>query len=90
MACVVQENRDYKAPQVINAFKSGVQDLGSPGYDYDYGYGLIDGEKTLNALKNQVPQGSYDLLLYTLPFIGLGLVVSPELFKKRKEDLAAK
>lgn len=84
MACVVQENKQYKASQVINAFKSGVQDLGSPGYDYDYGYGLVDGEKTLNALKNQVPQGSYDLLFGVLPFIGFGLVISPELIKKRK------
>jgi len=85
MACVVQQNKDYKASQVINAFKAGSDDLGAAGYDYDYGNGIVDGEKTLNALHNQVPEGVYTILFGVLPFVGFGIIMSPELFKKKKE-----
>ena len=41
-ALIWSQHLDWSRDQVIQALEAGVRDLGSPGRDNDYGYGLVD------------------------------------------------
>lgn len=51
-ALVWSQHPDWSRDQVIQVLEAGVKDLGSPGQDNNYGYGLVDVQLAL-SLSNQ-------------------------------------
>lgn len=83
LACMAEGNTGYDAVQYEDAIRNGAKDLGESGFDYSYGYGLVDGDGALNALGSEMPQGSYSYVFAVLPFAGVGIATYPEWGKKR-------
>ena len=49
IALMLSKHRDLSNDEVRQALHQGVVDLGTPGYDYDYGHGRLDAVKALAA-----------------------------------------
>jgi serine protease len=47
-ALIISLHPAYTPAEVMNAIQSSAQDLGSPGWDLTYGWGLIDANAALN------------------------------------------
>jgi subtilisin family serine protease len=47
-ALVISIHPTYTPAQVRNAIQSSAQDLGDPGWDPEFGWGLIDANAALN------------------------------------------
>lgn len=84
MACIAQASPGYSAVQYEDAVRHGAKDLGSSGFDYSHGYGLVDGDDALNILGSEIPQGSYAYLVGILPFAGIGIATYPEWGGKKR------
>ncbi|MBA7671668.1 hypothetical protein ES703_79828 [subsurface metagenome] len=84
LACIVEGNTEYGGVQYGDAVREGAKDLGPSGFDYSYGYGLVDGDGVLNALEGEMPQGSYGYIFGILPFVGVGIATYPEWSKRRR------
>lgn len=84
MACIVEGNTGYDGIQYEDVIRDSAVDLGVTGFDYSYGYGLVDGEGALNALGSETPRGSYSYIFGILPFVGVGIATYPEWGKKRR------
>lgn len=82
MALVAQGHESYSARQFNNAIRRSAVDLGASGYDYNYGYGLVDAAGACYMIENEIPEQSYTLLFSSLVFIGVGIVSFPE-WRKR-------
>ena len=84
IACIAEGNTGYDAVQYENAIRRGARDLGPGGFDYSYGYGLVDGDGALNTLGSEIPSDSYIYIIASLPFVGIGIMTYPEWgYKKR-------
>lgn len=84
MACIAEGNTGYDAVQYENAIRDGARDLGPNGFDYSYGYGLVDGDNALNMLKSEMPSNSYTYIVAILPFVGVGIATYPEWGRKKR------
>lgn len=84
MACISEGNTGYDAVQYEDVIRDSAVDLGVAGFDYNYGYGLVDGDGALNALGGETPRGSYTYIFGILPFVGVGIATYPEWGKKRR------
>jgi len=82
VALVAESHQDHGVKQFYNAFRRSAKDLGPSGFDYDYGYGLIDVTVANEIIGNEVPESTYLYLLSGLSFMGLGIVSYPE-WRKR-------
>ncbi|ODA41183.1 S8 family serine peptidase [Desulfosporosinus sp. BG] len=69
-ALVWSQHPDWSRDQVIQVLEAGVKDLGSPGIDNNYGYGLVDVKLAL-SLSNQ----TLDKLTSPASVNGLGGIV---------------
>jgi subtilisin family serine protease len=94
VALLAEEHQEHSATQIQDAIKDGARDLGTPDYDTDYGYGIVDAQVSLAVINGEKPEKTYttigvadiDIPLGTLPIIGIiGLVVLfyPEIRKRR-------
>jgi len=94
VALVAESHQDHGVKQFYNAFRRSAKDLGPSGFDYDYGYGLIDVTVANEIIGNEVPESTYLYLLSGLSFMGLGIVSYPEwrkrFWKKTKKKLVYK
>lgn len=81
-ALLAERHEMYSAEQIQEALKMGASDRGAIGYDYYYGYGVIQMENSLNWLNNETPSGTYLYLYLSLPFLGVGIIFYPN-FKKK-------
>lgn len=84
MACIAEGNTGYDAIQYENAIRDGAKDLGPSGFDYNYGYGLVDGDGALNMLGGEIPSNSYTYIVGILPFAGVGVAMYPEWGQRKK------
>ena len=84
MACIAEGNTEYDAIQYEKAIKNSAKDLGPSGFDYSYGYGLVDGDNALIALGNEIPSKSYTYIVSILPFVGFGIATYPEWGRKKR------
>jgi len=84
MACIAEGNTGYDGVQYEDVIRDSAVDLGVNGFDYSYGYGLVDGDGALNALGDETPRGSYTYIFAILPFVGVGIATYPEWGKKRR------
>lgn len=82
LALVAQGHESYSVKQFNNAIRRSAVDLGDSGFDYDYGYGLVDADGAYYMIENEIPEQSYTILFSSLVFIGFGIVSFPE-WRKR-------
>jgi len=87
MACIAEGNTGYDAIQYENVMRDSAKDLGPSGFDYSYGYGLVDGDDAFVALGNEIPRNSYTYIVATLPFVGIGIATYPEWGRKKRLTL---
>lgn len=86
MACIAEGNTGYDAVQYENAMRDSAKDLGVSGFDYSYGYGLVDGDDALNTLGSEIPSSSYTYVVGILPFVGVGIMTYPEWGRKKRRS----
>jgi len=72
-ALLVQENTDVSSEQLYDALKRGATDLGTEGYDYEYGYGVASGEGSYALITQSVSQ--FFILIMFIAAIGIGLII---------------
>mgnify|MGYP000026362602 CR=1 FL=1 len=85
IALLAQNNTDYDPQQIKNAIEKSAKDLGPPGYDYTYGYGLIDAYKALQTLQNQTPTITWQTITFTLSLLGVVTTFYPEIRNLKKQ-----
>jgi len=83
MALLAQNHLSYDAEQFNIAFRRSATDLGPDGFDYGYGYGLINVEKADEMISEGIPINMYNYVFGGFTFIGIGLVSYPDWRKKR-------
>jgi len=67
----------YSVSQYYDALREGTRDLGPPGYDYDYGYGLVQAYDSYLIIQGEIPLSTYsDYGTYVI-IIGLVMVCIP-------------
>ena len=82
MALIAENHQMHSAEQIQEAIRKGAVDKGAPGFDYYYGYGIVDLESSLMWIDGEVPAGAYTFLFITLPIMGLGITTYPEWRRK--------
>jgi len=82
VALLAQNNKDLSSTQLYSAVKSGATDLGSEGYDYEYGFGIVNAQASLAIIEQTVtPQGT-SVMFVTMMVIGAVVFMYPILNKK--------
>jgi subtilisin family serine protease len=81
-ALLAQDHRDLSSLQLYDAIRSGAVDLGIEGYDYEYGYGIVDAEKSISFIEQSVSSQNIILLFLVLLAVGAIVMVYPVLNKK--------
>jgi len=82
MALIAEGHEMYSAEQIQTAMKMGAEDHGTPGYDYDYGYGIIQLDSSLSWINNETPVQAYSYFFLILPFLGVVILFYPEWSKR--------
>jgi len=77
-ALLAQGHEGYSPSQIYNAFRRGAVDLGNSGFDYEYGYGLIDVFRSYEMIENEIPQSSYIYFFIGFIILGIGIISYPE------------
>jgi subtilisin family serine protease len=49
IALLLSKHHDLTHAEVVKALQTSARDLGTQGYDYDYGHGLVDAKAALAA-----------------------------------------
>ena len=49
IALLLSKYHDLSHTEIVKALTTSAVDLGTPGYDYDYGYGRIDAKAAMAA-----------------------------------------
>jgi len=79
VALLAQGNENYDAIQFKRAIQKSAKDLGTWGFDYDYGYGLVDAYKALQTLKSGNPPITWQQITIALSAASLGVIFYPEI-----------
>lgn len=85
LALGAQNHKSHSATQFYDAMRESADDLGPHGFDYSYGYGLVDGERFVLALDNKLPRDIWGYFAFGIAFAGLGIVFYPEWGRRFKE-----
>lgn len=81
-ALIAQDNKGISSSQLYDALRKGATDLGSKGYDYEYGYGLANAENSI-ALAGQTPSGdSIIYMIFMAIIFGIIIMFYPTIQKK--------
>ena len=84
IALLTQNNTNYDPQQIKNAIERSARDLGPLGYDYTYGYGVVDAYKALQILENQTPTITWQTIAFTLSLLGAVTTFYPEISNVKK------
>jgi len=83
IALLVEKNpQGYSIQQIYDAIRNGAKDAGPKGFDYDYGYGIVNLEGAILSLKSEKPTRYYVYMFALLPLIGIVLMFYPEIDRK--------
>lgn len=83
-ALLAQNHKDMSSSQLYDAICKGATDLGSEGYDLEYGYGIVDAEKSQSYIEQAVTSENFILLCIGSIVIGIIILVYPSLQKRKK------
>ena len=79
VALLAQGNTDLSSTQLYDAIKRGATDLGTAGYDYEYGYGLVDAEHSLAFIEQTVTENNITIMFITITIVGVIIMLYPSL-----------
>jgi len=82
MALIAENHELYSAEQIQNAMIMGAEDHGAIGFDFDYGYGVIQLDNSLSWINGETPAEMYSYFFLVLPFIGVVILFYPEWSKR--------
>lgn len=86
VALIAQQHPDFSATQLQDAIKMSADSTIAPHkttYDTDYGRGLVDAANALAVADGQKPAKSQDYTLLMFPFLGIFILLYPEIKKFR-------
>ena len=73
VACLGEKyGYSYSPMQYYDAIRMSAEDLGKPGYDYDYGYGFVNATDAFNVMATMTPQQIYTEI--GIPVLMIGLI----------------
>lgn len=72
VALMLSKNNDYSNREVLDILEQSSKDLGANGFDYKYGYGIVQAGRALEASPNPPV---YGLALNDMVFTGLSVIV---------------
>jgi len=81
-ALLVQQNNDLSSEQLYDALRNGATDLGTQGYDLEYGYGIVNAEQSSSVIQQTISQTNTILLFVAIIIIGIVIVAYPYLNKR--------
>jgi len=84
MALLVEGSKEKDVLDLYDAIRNGADDLGKPGYDSTYGYGLSDVEGATIQLSIEKETQNYVYAFAFLPLIAIIVMFYPEIDKKLK------
>jgi subtilisin family serine protease len=82
VALLAQENKELSSEQLYDAIRNGAKDLGITGYDYDYGFGIVDAQASFDYIQQTIPPFNTSVFFITLLVFGLIFMLVPALIKK--------
>ena len=83
VACLGEKyGNKYTPEQYYDAIRSSAEDLGKPGYDYEYGYGFVNATDAFDVMATMTPKQLYTQI--GIPVLMAGLIfMSVPAWKKR-------
>lgn len=87
VALLLSKNPNLSNQQVLEILTKTALDLGPPGFDYDYGYGLVQADRAIQMVQGGVNTvvTTDDLAKVGLSFVvllGLSMVAAPDVFER--------
>jgi len=87
IALMLSKNPNLSNEDVLRILTETALDLGPPGFDYDYGYGLVQADKALEAVQGGVSAAVTGddvakVCLSVVVLVGLAMVAAPEMFER--------
>jgi len=82
VALLAQGNTDLSSAQLYDAIKRGATDLGTAGYDYEYGYGLVNAADSLAFIEHAVTENNVTVMFITVTILGVIIMLYPSLNKR--------
>ena len=73
----------YTPMQYYDAIRQGAIDLGDPGYDYVYGYGMVNVTNAFSSMNEMTPMETYYSAGVVLTLIGLLVTASPLMVRRK-------
>lgn len=83
-ALLLQRNKDMSSIQLYDAIRAGAVDLGVEGFDYEYGHGLVNGERSLLYVEQTLSEQGILLLIASTAVVGMLIMVYPALQRKQR------
>ena len=84
IACLGQKyGRDYTPSQYYDAVRSTAIDLGQPGFDYEYGYGMVNATRAFLAMQEMQPYRPFYIAGVPMIVVGAILMTAPAWGRKK-------
>ena len=83
-ALLAQDHEGLSTTQLYDAIKRGATDLGETGFDYEYGYGIVNAENSLEYIEQAPSSGNMTYMVLVIMIFGAIIMVYPALNKKRR------
>lgn len=81
-ALLAQNHKDLSSAQLYDAIRIGATDLGTKGYDYEYGYGIVDAAESNSYIDQTVTSQSVVWILFAMIVIGIIIIAYPAINKR--------
>ncbi|MBE3122983.1 MAG: S8 family serine peptidase [Thermoplasmata archaeon] len=81
-ALLAQDHEGLSVTQLYDAIKRGATDLGETGYDYEYGYGIVNAENSLEYIEQAPSTGNMTYMVLVIMIFGAIIMFYPSLNKK--------
>jgi hypothetical protein len=81
-ALIAQEHQGLSSNQLYSAIRNGATDLGTSGYDYEYGYGLANAENSMKFVEQTPSTNNIIFMIALLVAMGVAILFYPNINKK--------
>lgn len=82
VALLAQGNTDLSSAQLYDAIRRGATDLGTAGYDYEYGYGIVNAADSLAFVEQAIVENNMTVMFIIVTIFGVIIMLYPSLNKR--------
>lgn len=87
VALLLSKNPNLSNQEVLDILTKTALDLGAPGFDYDYGFGLVQADSAIQLVQSGISsvvtgEDIFKVGLSVIILVGLSMVAAPEVFER--------